>query len=288
MTRDTMASAINMGIRRSAGKSPEAVADSILLAIEMAMELEESMKGAGLPASSKQPLPPGPVLDSEPMISPPPNPGAIQEDYAPVETEPIRHPVVPPLAPPKNLVTLATSDVDIDRAVREAPKPRVRSVFMRGRGAKIKLEDVMSWVVANFPGTIPVIPKGVEQQIVLNRKIYAVPCSGEGRTNEKESVAKIAYNHPKMDSTMEVGLGIRVGDVDEQGYPVVDDILARIKEQARELYKSRPPMIEGRAPSGPTLENAFRAVTAPKPVRTAMKFADADQPLMFPDAAPAK
>jgi hypothetical protein len=285
-----------MGIRRSEGKSVPEVTESVLMAIEMAMELQKSMNGT-VPANNSG----SPELDSSAM-PPPPNPAAVQEsgvtDVPPMpEPEPEPEPIVvktvqvprtPPPPPSDNLVVLASSDSDIDRAVSETRKPRVRSVFMRGGSTKVKIEDVMGWIVNSFPLQLKVHPKGIDQEIILDRKVYAIPCQGEGRKNEKESVAKICYKHPKMDSTMEVGVGIRVGDV-EEGYPIVGDVLLQIQAQAAEMYKARPATIEGKAPSGPDLYGAHRAMSSAinDPRRRAeappMKFKDADEPLQYPE-----
>ena len=289
-----MASAIRMGLRRAVGKDAEAHTQSVLDAIEMAMELEASMTGPAPPISRPAP---SPVLDSTAM-APPPNPAAVEE-FSPVEVvvepEAERAPIRPPLAqtppPPgveKNLVVLASKDSDIDRAVkdsRQATPLRVRSVFMRNGSPKIKLEDVMGWVVTNFPLRISIVPAGMETEVTLERKVYSIPCTVEA----KESVAKVSYNHMKMDSRGEVGIGIRVGDVIENGYPVMGDILQNIKAQAVEMYKARPAMIEGKAPTGPDLFGSHRqmstAIHDPRKRATAppMKFADADDPPMFPD-----
>lgn len=260
LTRSTLLSAIRMGLRLSQGKPPDAQAEKVLEAIDMAIEIQ-----GGVPAVES------PGLDNSPVTfeAPPPNPESVSQ--APE--------VVPePLAPPSmiHVATDHTANQEIEKLrVKKANGLKVKSLFLGGSKNRVTLADLMNWAASNFPMTIKIIPLGRTEPVELQRKLYTIPLSGEPQNREKESTIKIAYHHPSLDQTMEVGSSIRVGDVQEE-FPNRDELLKAIAEQGRQLYRLRPQRIEGAAPGTPPLEQQHRLMMSKKP-GVDITFGDADE-----------
>lgn len=251
MTRNTLKSAIKMGLSRSSGKPLDGQIDSVLMAIELAME----MSGDSPPVPAEV-IPKSPGSD---FLPPPPSPESVVEASV-IEVKPnVKEPEAPP--PPVDntpKLVVSASMRDIDSEVPKRKDVKVRSVFLGGSKKRVKMMDVAQWCSQQFPATISVIPRDVDKEISLNRNIHSYPCSGESVGKETESIIKLIYKHPKMDQTMEVGVPIRVGDIEEKGWPDTQAIMAKIYDQAREMYRAREKYIEGAAPTSPPMDQSFR------------------------------
>lgn len=260
MTRHTLESAIGMGLRRTTGQALQKQIDSIVLAIELAIDMSGGQQLTSTDAAPTK----GKSPDSD-ISSLPPSPESVVP--APVlEVEAVKETVAidrttTNLPPPEPRLIVEATMADIDTERSKHP-PKVKSIFLGGRSTRKTMLNVAEWCANNFPATIMIRPRDIDHDIELRRNIMSYPCAGENMKHEKESVVKLVYKHPNMDSSMEVGQGIRVGDIEENGWPPVEVILNAIKDQAREMYRKREKYIEGRAPEGPPLEQSLRMTSA--------------------------
>ncbi len=239
LERGSLVSAIRAGLRRSSGQGPDIQAAAIMDAVDLLIEIQSGVEDriAVPPTEPKDP----PIL--------PPNPRAIEISPAAVSK----------FSPPSRIIH--GTDQATTTAIqehRQAQGLRVKRTFLGGSKNRVGLIDLSKWAQGNFPLTIQVTPVGYTEPVELERNVYTMPLMGEQGGREKESTVKVVYKHPKMDSTMEVGSGMRVGDF-QDAWPDVNEHLNVIRNQARELYKRRGQMIEGREPKGPPLEQQHRS-----------------------------
>jgi hypothetical protein len=246
MTRETLLSAIDMGLNRARQRQthPDKWNEHIADAIEIALDIEQRMFG-------KQPHTP------EPAEMPPPNPVSLADPEEISEA----HPPQPGDAAPSVIIAdEAALNAALNERSKSSDRPGVKlksSLFMGGRQrARVGMEALTIWANQNFPRDLDVIPNGIEKKITLRLEVRPYPCVGDGRKNEFNSTVKVTYKHPNVSSDLEVGESICVGDVQES-MPDVDAVIGRIRKQAQSLYASRPKMIEGRAERGPTLQEQF-------------------------------
>lgn len=249
LDRQTLNSAIRMGVRKSEGKTSTEVVQSVMDAIDIAMELNASYQevlAAPLQPTFSQPSPSQRVERTLEIEPPPPNMAAMTTEVPGPALEP-------------SMIVMPTEG-ETSEAIADYSKKqelRVRSMFVGKSKPKVTLMALMEWASIKFPMQIKIVPRGREEEITLDRSLYSIPFVGDNKNNERESTIKVSYKHPALSAEMECGKAIRVADVQEE-FPNVPAFLEGIKDQARELYKVRPQRIEGFAPAGPDLSQQHR------------------------------
>jgi hypothetical protein len=261
MNRDTLISAITMGLKRAAARRAP-IAETVADTIELALQLERSMGRASAPTRID-----GGSTERDQAEGLPPNPEAILESVEddhyedPSEAPPAPD---PDLSPEPPLIVLAN-----ERTALTSPAPlRVKKLYA-GNKLRVGLQQLVDWANTTFPRKIQVLPKGMEHEIELELQVRPFPAQGNRRSFELDSMIKVVYMNPRIapgvkspgissdviDAT-EVGVPVSVQSAQE-GFPAMGPILDKVKAQAVEMWKVRPQQITGRVENVPELRAQF-------------------------------
>jgi hypothetical protein len=253
MNRVTLENAIELGLRRAAARrSP--IAATVADCIELALELERAVPK--LPARPTRID--GGSLERDQVAGLPPNPGALLTEIEDIEAVP--DPGTFPPAPdpdhsPEPSIVVLGSESEMNAAItnhREGGKLRIKNMFLGNKG-KVSLQGLAEWVRATLPNIISVQPRDVDHEIELHLQVLQMPNSADNRA----STVKVAYENPRVQG-LHAGVVINLPDVQEE-FPDPNKLLAKIKEQAVELFRSRPKQIVGRIENVPELRGQFAA-----------------------------